>query len=257
MITSEEIQTLARKYRINQTIIFREYLQLWFLSQLYSTKNCQKVLFKGGTALHLFLKSFRFSEDLDFTVQLKERNFKNLITKVFEKTLQLEGLSIKPKKTLAGQSFLLNYSGVVLPFKIFVSLDFSFREKVLRPQRSFLTTDFPVIFTGFIHHLSFEEILAEKVRAILVRKKGRDFFDLWLLLSKAVSFSPSFIEKKMNYYPKISWNKNKLIKIISTFPRREFDNDIRPFLPLPERAKINELYELAREIILKRLQETM
>lgn len=253
MITSQQIQVLAKKYKINQTVIFREYLQLWFLSQLYTTRGSQNILFKGGTAIHLLWGSFRFSEDLDFTVGVGEDGFQELILGVFKKVGQFEGVSIKPKKTLAGKSFLLAYQGELLPFKVFISLDFSFREKVLKPAQSALTTDFPLIFTGFIHHLAPEEILAEKIRAILTRNKGRDFFDLWFLLSKGIKPDFSLIQKKMDYYPRVIWNKDLLAEKINQFSPKEFTLDLRPFLSLSERGRTDELYQVARETISKKL----
>ena len=249
MITKEEIQRFSQKYKINQTVIFREYLQLWFLSQLYTTGGSERVFFKGGTAIHFLLKSFRFSEDLDFTVQFEVNEFEKLISRIFKKTLQIEGLSIKEKKTITGKSFILVYAGELLEFKVFVSLDFSFREKILSPQKSIFTTDYPIVFTDFVHHLSFEEILAEKIRAILTRKKGRDIFDIWFLLNKGINFDFSLIEEKMSYYPKISWSKDLTIKTIDGFPLKEFEKDLRPFLPLPERMRIKNLYELIKKTI--------
>lgn len=253
MITKEEVQSLSQKYKINQTVIFREYLQLWFLSQLYTTTGSEKVFFKGGTAIHFLLKSFRFSEDLDFTVQFEVNEFEKLISRIFKKTLQIEGLSIKEKKTITGKSFILTYVGELLEFKVFVSLDFSFREKILSPQKSIFTTDFPVIFTDFVQHLSFEEILAEKIRAILTRKKGRDIFDIWFLLNKGINFDFPLIKKKMSYYPKISWSKDLTIKTIDSFPLKEFERDLRPFLPLPERMRIKNLYELVKKTIFEKI----
>lgn len=49
------------------------------------------------------------------------------------------------------------------------------------------------------------------------------------------------------------WNKNLLAEKISQFSQKEFTLDLRPFLALPERARIGELYEVAKETILKRL----
>ena len=75
MITKEQIHFLAKKKKINEATVFREYLQLLFLSKLYTKKQSENIFFKGGTALHLIYKAPRFSEDLDFTVELKEKDF--------------------------------------------------------------------------------------------------------------------------------------------------------------------------------------
>jgi len=66
---------------------------------LYSQTKSNKVFFKGGRALHLLFGASRFSEDLDFTVELKQREFSALAKKVFIQ-LQKEGLlEFKEKKS--------------------------------------------------------------------------------------------------------------------------------------------------------------
>jgi len=235
--------------KINQTVIFREYLQLLFLETLYSSVGADKIYFKGGTALHILWNSFRFSEDLDFTVAMSEKVFAKFIEKVFKNFLINEGVSIKKKKTIAGQSFLVTYSGDVLPFKVFVTLDFSFREKPKHISRTVVKTDFPVVFTNFISHLDKKEILAEKIRALLTRVKGRDLFDLWFLLSSGAELDWRLVGNKMAYYPKVEWSKDKILEAVVDFPRKELINDLKPFLPLDQRSRVENIYEVAKTLI--------
>ena len=49
-----------------RTSILREYLQLKTLQYMYGTVYGASLVFMGGTAIHLFTGSPRFSEDLDF-----------------------------------------------------------------------------------------------------------------------------------------------------------------------------------------------
>jgi len=161
MMTKDQIHSLAKKNKINETIVFREYLQLIFLNELYSQNQSENIFFKGGTALHLIYKAPRFSEDLDFTVELREKEFLNFIQKLFAGLSKKETVTFKEKKTITGKRFLLIASASVLPYKTFINLDFSFREKVLDPQKSIIDTDFPIIFSSYIYHLSKEEICAE------------------------------------------------------------------------------------------------
>jgi len=254
MITQEQIQQLARKFKTNQTVIFREYLQLLFLENLYSVVGSEKVYFKGGTAIHLLWNSFRFSEDLDFTVGFSKAQFLKFISKVFSKVLINEGLSVKKRKSIAGIRYLLTYSGGVLPFKVFVTLDFSFREKPKFTSYTFIKTDFPIIFTNFLYHLTPKEILAEKIRAILTRKKGRDFFDLWLLLAKGIKLDWSLINQKMSYYPELKWSKEKIHQAIQVYSLSDFEKDLRPFLPLNERARLKKIYTVSKKVLLEELK---
>ena len=60
MITKNQIHSLAKKNKINETTIFREYLQILFLSDLYSKKQSKSIFFKGGTAMRIIYQSPRF-----------------------------------------------------------------------------------------------------------------------------------------------------------------------------------------------------
>ena len=125
MITKEQVYFLVKRHKINETVVFRQYLQLLFLSNLYAEKESTKIFFKGGTALHLIYGITRFSEDLDFTVELKEKIFMDFIKKLFKLLSKEEQVEFKEKKTIAGRKFLLTAAPAILPYKTFVSLDFS------------------------------------------------------------------------------------------------------------------------------------
>lgn len=255
MITPQEVQKLAQKFKTNQTVIFREYLQLLFLRSLYAAPNSERIYFKGGTAIHLLWNSFRFSEDLDFTVDFSESRFLKFIPKVFSNLLINEGLAIKEKESVVGKSYLLTYFGDVLLFKVFVSLDFSFREKPKLTSYTFIKTDFPIIFTSFVYHLMPEELLAEKIRAILTRRKGRDFFDLWFLLAKGIEVNWGLVAQKMNYYPQVKWSKEKLQQVIREYSLSDFEKDLKPFLPLDQRTRLKSIYEVSKKVSLGELEK--
>lgn len=249
MITPAELDRLSKLEKINKTVIFREYLQLLFLETLYSSSGAEKIYFKGGTALRVLWNSFRFSEDLDFTVGMSEISFSKFIDKVFEDFLINDGVSIKKKKTIVGKSFLITYFGDVLPFKVFVSLDFSFRERPKYTARTAIKTDFPVVFTSFIYHLDKREVLAEKIRALLTRSKGRDLFDIWFLVTSGVEIDWRLVGSKMDYYPKVKWGKGTIVEAVNKFSRTDFVNDLKPFLPLNQRAKVGSIYDVAKALL--------
>lgn len=253
MITKEQIYSLARKNKVTETVIFREYIQLLFLSQLYFQKESDKIFFKGGTALHLIYKAPRFSEDLDFTVELKEKNFLDILHNVFKKMSREEPISFKERKTITGKKFLLTVAESLLPYKTFVSLDFSFREKVLRPQKSIIDTEFPVLFTSYVHHLSKEEIFAEKIRAVLTRIKGRDLYDLWYLINQGVELNGDLVKEKLKYYNLEHISKEKILEKIEKFSEKKFILDMRPLLPVDERSRLNNLFIYLRDFLKKKL----
>jgi predicted nucleotidyltransferase component of viral defense system len=70
MISNEQINDIAERRQIDTFTVVREYIQVSFLSALYSRKESREVFFKGGTAIHLLFKAPRYSEDLDFSTSL-------------------------------------------------------------------------------------------------------------------------------------------------------------------------------------------
>jgi len=250
MITSQQLAELSKKYKTNKTVVFREYLQLLFLQNLYQAKGSETILFKGGTAIHFIFNSFRFSEDLDFICDIPEKKFEKLFSNAIlaMKTVCPE-ISLRKKKALIGKSYLIRYEGDLLEFPVFVSLDFSFREKPLTREKTILTTEFPVVFSSFVYHLSGEEILAEKIRAIIIRAKGRDFFDLWYLLSRGARINWSWVRKKMSYYSEVHWDKKRVLGKLSAYSFESFQKDIKPFVGFDKREKLSELFELVKRKI--------
>ena len=81
MISTVQLQDLSKKYKTNLTVVAREYLQLLFLQSFYDIPDSERVFFKGGTAIHFLMDGFRFSEDLDFTVELPEESLVKLLAK--------------------------------------------------------------------------------------------------------------------------------------------------------------------------------
>ncbi|EKD57181.1 MAG: hypothetical protein ACD_57C00387G0005 [uncultured bacterium] len=251
MITLDQIKVFSKKYRINQTVIYREYLQLLWLSHFYKQKQSSEIYFKGGTAIHLIYNAPRFSEDLDFTSEVPQQDLDNLVNNTLKEVKRNIEIEIKERKVLAGKTYLLTALPSILPFKTFVKLDFSFREKVIKPAKSTIETDYPILFTSYIHHLSKEEIFAEKVRAILSRKKGRDIYDLWYLLTIGTEPNTPLIKEKLAYY-NLKFGKNvinDLYKKISDFGSENFAKDLAPFVSEAERARLPELYEVIKDYL--------
>ena len=253
MITRDQIYSLARKNKLNETVVFREYLQLIFLNELYSQNQSENIFFKGGTALHLIYKAPRFSEDLDFTVELREEEFLNFIQKLFAGLSKKETVTFKEKKTITGKRFLLIASASVLPYKTFINLDFSFREKVLDPQKSIIDTDFPIIFSSYIYHLSKEEIFAEKIRALLTRARGRDLYDLWYLATKGAFSKKELIKEKLKYYHLKNIGKDDILKKVKGLSKKDFVLDLKPLVPADERDKLENFFDYILDYLEKKL----
>lgn len=252
MITQEQVDALAKQYKINESVIFREYLQLVFLQKLYQKNPSQGILFKGGTAIHLIYQAPRFSEDLDFSVALPMQEFNQYIKTVLKRMEDEEGVTCKERKSLTGKQFLIAADNI-LPYKAYIALDFSFREKIFSNDRSIIQTTYPVLFTSYVYHLSQEEMLAEKIRATMTRRKGRDLYDLWYLLSRGTVIRQDVLQKKLAYYDISTATNKDIIERIASFPKKDFVLDLRPFVPSNERDHLPELFEILQEQIRKAL----
>lgn len=249
MITKEQIYSLAKRNKINETTIFREYLQLLFLSELYSEKQSSNIFFKGGTALHLIYKAPRFSEDLDFTVSLREKDFLAFIQGLIDIMAKKEAIEFKERKTLTGKRFLLMALPTVLPYKTFINLDFSFREKIFNPQKSIIETEYPVLFTSYVYHPSIDELFAEKIRALLTRVKGRDLYDLWYLNTQGAQINKDLVMEKLRYYRLEEISKDRILEIIERFPKKDFILDVRPLVPLDQRNRLEDFFNYIKDYL--------
>lgn len=231
MITSEQIENLAKLYQIDNFTIMREYLQLLFLSYLYQNKKADKIYFKGGTAIRLLFDSPRFSEDLDFSTTYNKIQIRQIIKEV-GKTMRIELPELKILLLYSGNSGLrlrLKYQPLDFKYPLVVRLDFNMVKKAGKITVSPLVTKFPVLIFPLVSHLSEEEIFSEKIEALLNRNKGRDFFDLWFLLEKGIG-----IDTKKGF------SKESLLKKVQNYSLNEVKRDLIPFLPIAQR-KIVEI----------------
>ncbi len=248
MISLDQIKKLANKNKIDESVIAREYIQVIFLNELYSYKFSKDIYFKGGTAIRLLYGGSRFSEDLDFTVNLEISVFEKEILKVLSGIKSKYPVEYREKMTLVGKSYLLTATISGFKTEVFVRLDFSFRESVIRPKNKMMDTPYPIIIKNYINSLSIDEIIAEKIRAILTRKKMRDIYDLWVLMELGGEVDLSLIEKKLAYY-KEKFNKEAFVARVNTFNGKEFVQDLKPFIRIDERENLSELFVYVTDYI--------
>ena len=154
---------------------------------------------------------------------------------------------------ITGKRFLLTTSPEILSYNIFINLDFSFREKVFDIKKTIIETEYPVFFNSYIYHLSKEEIAAEKIRAILTRKKGRDLYDLWYLLTQNVVLDNKLIKQKLKYYNLSNKGKTDILKRVQAFSEKDFILDMRPFVPLNQRDKLASFFSYLKDFLEKKL----
>jgi hypothetical protein len=74
------------------------------------------------------------------------------------------------------------------------------RDIILKPETKKYTPIYDDIRPFTLPMMNGQEILAEKIRAILKRDKARDMYDLAFLLDKGNTIDLDLVNKKMDYY---------------------------------------------------------
>ncbi len=248
MISLEELKTISKKLKIDESVVAREYIQILFLNELYSQSFSEDIFFKGGTAIRLIYAGTRFSEDLDFTVNMNGKDFEESLNKFLLTLSNKYLIKWKEKESVAGKTYLLTATIPGFKTDIFVRLDFSFRERVFEPQKKILKADYPILLNSFIQVLSIDEIIAEKIRAIITRDKARDLYDIWILLQTGGKLNLKLVDEKLKYYNE-KFDKTKLITKVEQANVEEFVKDLKAFIPINEREKLPELLKFIKEFI--------
>jgi len=198
MIRLVEVQEAARAWGLRPDIVEKDYVLGWLLTGLSAHPSIQaQWIFKGGTCLKkCYLETFRFSEDLDFTLTAEAVQDPDVITgwmsEVAQTVSQASGIEFpldliefrahsNPRGgiTLRGK---VGYRGPLQPRTVpKVKLDLTTDEAVVRPPilRS-IYHSYSDRWTQpiHIHCYPVEEILAEKVRAMSERGLPRDLYDI-------------------------------------------------------------------------------
>jgi len=201
MLSKEQVQVFSKQLKIDSFSVYREYLQLLFLKYFYDLPKSNQIYFKGGTSIKFLYGSFRFSEDLDFSSDLKEEEIKSLIQKAIKNLSREISVSFKQEKSIA-DSFTGRIFQTISDFNfpLTVRLDISLREKPIYIENNYIETIFPISPYPLVVHLAVKEILAEKIRALIIRGTGRDLFDISYLLPRTIAIDWDLINLKMSLY---------------------------------------------------------
>ncbi len=189
MITADEIRKTARLKGFPAGVIEKDYALTCLLHGIYGSGLKDILVFKGGTALSklYFVKLFRLSEDLDFTViravsaleieQLLDKCLKDISEKVME--FSLKSFHSNPEHIIAE----IKFTGPLGKNRI--RMDISLNEKIITdPVMREDKSGYYDIKKSMVLAYSLDEIFAEKLRSIIQRGKSRDYFDVWMLMKR-------------------------------------------------------------------------
>ncbi|MEN9611750.1 MAG: hypothetical protein RLZZ628_2564 [Bacteroidota bacterium] len=198
MLKGREIQTIAGKIKVRDTQIEKDYIITWLLWGMAQNKLFyDNLIFKGGTVLKkAYFEDYRFSEDLDFTLlhNLMDDQIKNLFDELLKLVENKIGIQLKMSSlerhiqsgSIACYVYYVGPLGGKMENKS-VKIDITRGEKLLfEPivKNMFKTySDLPADHFS-LNCYPLEEIVVEKLVALMGRTQPRDVYDLWYLLEE-------------------------------------------------------------------------
>jgi predicted nucleotidyltransferase component of viral defense system len=225
-----------------RTSILREYLQLKMLQYIYDTAYGSGLVFMGGTAIHLFMGSPRFSEDLDFDNRgLTGGQFRELAENVVRR-FALENVACEVVvKERQAMSAVFRFTDILQRWSLTGHRDSVLRIKVdVEPQNFGIAAERRIVsrLDVFVPVLATPApvLLAQKFTALLHRPRtmGRDIYDIsWLLGQTKADYT--YLEAKTGIPDKAHLRQVVLDKL-ATLDMVALRVDVLPFLPNPEEA---------------------
>lgn len=198
MISKQEVIDLARELSLSLHVVEKDYVLGWLLAGISANARfSESWVFKGGTCLKkCYFETYRFSEDLDFTIMDESQlnkdylidAFRNMADWIYEES----GIEI-PKDQIRFKISMLEggryaegrvfYVGPLLQKRNLARIKFDLTSKeklVLPPEIKRIHhpySDNPREGISILSY-SFEEVFAEKMRALAQRERPRDLYDV-------------------------------------------------------------------------------
>lgn len=198
MIAKRELESLSAQWSVRLDVIEKDYVLGWLLAGIAQHQELSKTwIFKGGTCLRkCYYETFRFSEDLDFTIVDGGPELPVDLTRIFleisEWLRDTSGLVLivdndsfrrkvnrRGKETTQGR---MTYTGPTgHPGLPKIKLDLTADEVLVRrPELRAIRhhySDTPLPVNGVLSY-SIAELFGEKLRALTERCRPRDLYDV-------------------------------------------------------------------------------
>jgi predicted nucleotidyltransferase component of viral defense system/DNA-directed RNA polymerase subunit RPC12/RpoP len=194
VITRADIIERVREWQLTEEVVEKDYVLGWLLWGFGNDPVLgDQWVFKGGTCLKkCYIETHRFSEDLDFTVlprgPYSPEQIEPLLARVLAEVHNASGIDFSSRvPALRLRPDGLSTEGRVYyigprqtPYPARVKLDISANETVIRPpvlrEIAHPYPDGPL--PDRVRCYSFEELFAEKIRAMAQRARPRDLYDI-------------------------------------------------------------------------------
>jgi len=199
LIDKSEIMDFSKEFGLVANVIEKDYVLGWVLAGISNhTEVGPSWVFKGGTCLKkCYFETYRFSEDLDFTLSepnyLDQEFLVNRFKDISEWVYDAAGIEI-PKDLIRFDVYENKRGGMSAQGRIGYSGPMQPRGDLPRIKLD-LTTDEVLVLDPAVrevHHpfsdlpedgiqircYCFEEVFAEKIRALAERERPRDLYDV-------------------------------------------------------------------------------
>lgn len=207
MINKQDILDRAAEWQLRPEVVEKDYVLGWLLAAISSHRELQALwIFKGGTCIKkTYFETYRFSEDLDFTLLPEAPYSEGAILEQLQATARSAGelsgielpvdlIRVLPRHNRAGKATFqgrVYYRGPLQRTQNYASIIFDitndetvFADPVARTVFHPYADGLPAEVT--VQCYSLEELLAEKTRALYQRTRPRDLYDVVYLLENCI-----------------------------------------------------------------------
>ncbi len=200
MIGKDEIIAVADETGLTPRVVEKDYLLGWLLAAVNANVALSgSWIFKGGTCLKkCYFETYRFSEDLDFTLQdethIDEAFLKEQFSSISEWLYEESGIEIPPdrlvfdvydnpraRKSCEGRVYYQSHFASGKHSIPKIKFDLTADEILVMPpsRQTVFHTYSDVPEDGiYINSYSYPEVFGEKVRALGERGRPRDLYDV-------------------------------------------------------------------------------
>ena len=200
MITKDEILTVANETGLTPQVVEKDYILGWLLAAIHATPALSESwVFKGGTCLKkCYFETYRFSEDLDFTLRDESHLDAAFLTEQFEQIAEwlydASGIEI-PTDRLVFDIYENPRGRTSCEARIYYASYFVGGKRNIPKVKVDLTGDEVMVLPAsrqpvfhsysdmpdegiFINCYAYPELFGEKVRALRERGRPRDLYDV-------------------------------------------------------------------------------
>jgi predicted nucleotidyltransferase component of viral defense system len=230
------------------------------LVEIYTQPKIKENLaFRGGTALNkLYINPpARFSEDIDL-VQINSEPIGETLDQL---RAAIDPWLGKPKWKVTQRSVKIYYSYQSVdnePVKIKIEINTTehFHLKDLKKEKLSMNSEW---FNGEADLLvyQFDEMIATKFKALYQRRKGRDLFDTWMVLSRNLVDTSETVKLLEEYCKKVDeqitraqFEQNMILKK----EHAEFKMDMEPLLAVGSEWNFDQAFEMVMNELAPKLK---